>query len=62
MMASSEVEFKNSVPYMERAREIAPDNEVKCEVLNTLKTLYYRVKEEEKRQETISEMESIGCP
>ena len=62
MMAASEEEFVNSVPYMERAREIAPDNKVKCEVLATLKTLYYRVKEEEKRQETIEEMETIGCP
>ena len=62
VMATSEDEFMNSLPYMEKAREIAPDNDVKCEVLNTLKTLYYRVKEDEKRQATIDEMAAIGCP
>lgn len=61
MMASSEVEFSNALPYMERARDLAPDDEVKCEVLTTLKTLYYRVKMEDKRLATIEEMESIGC-
>jgi len=61
MMASSEVEFANAIPHMEKARDIAPDTQVKCEVLNTLKTLYYRVKNEEKRLETIEEIESLGC-
>ncbi len=61
MMASSEVEFSNAIPYMEIARELAPDDQVKCEVLNTLKTLYYRVKQEDKRLATIEEQESIGC-
>jgi tetratricopeptide (TPR) repeat protein len=62
MMASSEEEFANAIPYMEKARDIAPDNNVKCEVLNTLKTLYYRVKNEDMRQETINEMTTLGCP
>ncbi|MBN2213972.1 MAG: tetratricopeptide repeat protein [Bacteroidales bacterium] len=62
MMAESEVEFANAIPYMEKAREIVPDDKVKCEVLSTLKTLYYRVKNEEKRLATIEEMEAMGCP
>ncbi len=62
MMASSEVEFSNAIPYMETARDLAPENDVKCEVLNTLKTLYYRVKNEDKRQEAIDEMLGLGCP
>jgi tetratricopeptide (TPR) repeat protein len=61
MMASSEAEFSNAIPFMEKADEIAPENNVKCEVLNTLKTLYYRVKNEEKRLATIDKMTEIGC-
>jgi tetratricopeptide (TPR) repeat protein len=61
-MATSIDEFQNAIPYMEKAREIAPDDNVKCEVLNTLKTLYYRVKDEDSRQATVDEMESMGCP
>ena len=61
MMASSEVEFSNAIPYMERARDLAPDDKVKCEVLTTLKTLYYRVRQEDKRLATIEEIESLGC-
>ena len=53
-------EFKNAIPYMEQAKECANDSE-KCDVLATLKTLYYRIKDEEKRQAAIDEMTMLGC-
>lgn len=62
MMATSVIEFENAIPYMVKAREISPEGSVKCEVLNTLKTLYYRVKQEDDRQAVVEEMESLGCP
>src|SRR4030042_3594484 len=61
MMANSEEEFTNAIPYMEKARDITTDQSVKCEVLNTLKTLYYRIRDEEKRQLAIDEMTAMGC-
>lgn len=59
-MKDAETEFQNAVPYMESAKENSPE-ENKCEVLGTLKTLYYRVKLEDKRQAAIEEMTMLGC-
>ena len=62
MLDSASVEFNKAIPYMVTAKDIAPDDASKCEVLGTLKTLYYRVKDDAKRQETIDEMTMNGCP
>ncbi|MBN2611173.1 MAG: tetratricopeptide repeat protein [Bacteroidales bacterium] len=59
-LEKAEQDFKNAIPHMEEAKKIAPENEL-CNVLSTLKTLYYRIKDEEKRLAVVDEMTMNGC-
>ncbi len=61
-LKKAEQDFKNAIPYMESAKENAVDDTGKCDALSTLKTLYYRIKENEKMQACIDEMTMNGCP
>ena len=54
-------EFKNAIPYMESAKENATDDTQRCDALSTLKTLYYRIKDNEKMQAAVDEMKMTGC-
>ncbi|MFO7657643.1 MAG: tetratricopeptide repeat protein [Bacteroidales bacterium] len=53
-------EFKKAIPHMEEAYKLAMEAEL-CNVLGTLKTLYYRVKDNEKHQAVVDEMTAKGC-
>ena len=60
LRAKAEEELKKAVPYMEKAREyVDKDGDPKSylSTLETLKTLYYRLQEEEKHQEVVKLLE-----
>ena len=52
----ADVEFKKAIPYMEKAHEINPTDKF---TLESLKTLYYRLKMLDKHAEIIEKMKSI---
>jgi len=52
----ADVEFKKAIPYMEKALEINPTDKF---TLESLKTLYYRLKMLDKHAEIIEKMKSI---
>jgi tetratricopeptide (TPR) repeat protein len=49
-------EFKNSLPYMEKAHELDPTSK---DVLSTLKTLYYRLQMEDKHAEIQEKLNNL---
>jgi len=52
----ADIEFKKAIPYMEKAHEINPTDKF---TLESLKTLYYRLKMLDKHAEIIEKMKSI---
>lgn len=57
LLDKASVEFKHSIPYMEKSYELEPSNEV---VLETLRTLYFRFRNEsEEFQEKYDKMNKI---
>ncbi len=52
----ADIEFKKAIPYMEKAHEINPTDKF---TLESLKTLYYRLKMLDKHAEVIEKMKSI---
>lgn len=48
--------FANAVPYMERARELNPDD---MDTLTSLKELYYRLQMNEKYEEVVAKIEEL---
>jgi len=52
----ADVEFKKAIPYMEKAHEINPTDKF---TLESLKTLYYRLKMLDKHAEIVEKMKSI---
>ncbi|MDD2197583.1 MAG: tetratricopeptide repeat protein [Bacteroidales bacterium] len=55
LIDKSNVEFKKSIPYMERALELAPQN---LETLGSLRNLYFRYRNED--EETMKKYEDIN--
>ncbi|MBN2347817.1 MAG: tetratricopeptide repeat protein [Bacteroidales bacterium] len=54
-------ELAKALPFMEKSYELASDKVAKCETLNTLKTLYYRMKINDKLENTKVELSTLGC-
>jgi tetratricopeptide (TPR) repeat protein len=52
----ADIEFKKAIPYMEKAHEINPTDKF---TLESLKTLYYRLKMLDKHAEIVEKMKSI---
>ncbi len=58
---SARAKILEAIPYMEKAREVGEDMKQVCDALETLKTLYYRTQQEDKRQAILEELTMQGC-
>lgn len=45
-MTEADEEFKKAIPYLEKAKEVATDLKDKCETLRALKSIYFRLNDE----------------
>jgi len=59
-MKEADEEFKNAIPYLEKAKEIATDIKDKCETLRALKSIYFRINDEANLQRINDEI-SNNC-
>lgn len=59
-LKGSAVELNAAIPYMEKAKEVGVGQQ-KCDAMSTLKTLYYRTQQEEKRLAIADEMAASSC-
>ena len=59
LMEQSKVDFNNALPYLEKAREVQPDD---VTVLTTLVTVYQQLGMDEKAEETNKHLETVSVP